>query len=109
VCRATLPLLINELPLITEWRTFSIASSSFPADMSDVKRNSIKELEREEWAAWLSLRSKSNVKRMPTYSDYGINHPVMESFNPFLMQAYTLKEVVIDGQTRMVKVYPPAS
>ena len=83
--KATLPLLINELPFISEWRTFTIASSSFPADMSDVKRNSVKELERDEWTTWLSLRTKSNVKRMPTFGDYGINHPVLTDFNPFTM------------------------
>jgi hypothetical protein len=83
--KSTLPFLIDALPFIHQWRTFTIACSSFPADMSDVKKNSIKESEREEWAAWISLRSKSNVKRMPTYGDYGINHPILSEFNPFTM------------------------
>lgn len=83
--RSTLPFLIDALPFINEWRTFTIASSSFPADMRDVKPNSIKETNRDEWAAWLSLRTKSKVKRMPTFGDYGINHPILTEFNPFTM------------------------
>jgi hypothetical protein len=105
--KATLPFLIDALPFIGEWRTFTIACSSFPADMSDVKKNSIKELEREEWAAWLSLRSKSNVKRMPTYGDYGINHPILGEYNPFTMlispnirYTDTLNYVVAKGQAQ---------
>ena len=105
--KATLPFLIDALPFISEWRTFTIACSSFPADMSDVKKNSIRELEREEWAAWLSLLSKSNVKRMPTYGDYGINHPILSDFNPFTMSMSvnirytdTLNYVLAKGQAQ---------
>lgn len=105
--KATLPMLIDALPLIEKWRTVTLASSSFPADMGDVKKNTIKEIEREEWAAWLSLRSKSNVKRMPTYSDYGINHPILAEFNPFTMSMslnirYTDESnyVIVKGQAQ---------
>lgn len=105
--KSALPFMIDALPLISEWRTFTLASSSFPADMSDVKKNSIKELEREEWTAWNSLRSKSNIKRMPAYSDYGINHPILAEYNPFTMSMsvnirYTddLNYVVAKGQAQ---------
>jgi hypothetical protein len=106
--KATLPFLIDSLPLIGEWRSFTIACSSFPANMSDVKKNSIKELSREEWEAWLSIRSKSSVKRMPTYGDYGINHPVLsEDYNPFTMNMSpnirytdTLNYVLAKGQAQ---------
>lgn len=81
--KAALPYQVDALPFLTEWRTVTVAASSFPVDMSGVAQNSIAELEREEWLAWVSLRSKSKVlKRMPTYGDYAINHPVYVEVDP---------------------------
>lgn len=85
--KAAFPLLINALPLLKEWRTLTAASSSFPPDMSRVGKNKIEPLEREEWIAWLFVRSKqisANV-RVPTFGDYGINNPVLTEMDPKTM------------------------
>ena len=84
--KAALPFQIDALPLVKDWRTLTVASSSFPADMSGVAQNSVEELEREEWIAWLSLRNKRKTsQRMPTYGDYTINHPVLSEIDPRIM------------------------
>ena len=83
--KGTLPLLVNALPFIDSWRTITLASSSFPPDMGEVARNSVKQIDREEWAAWNSLRANPTVKRIPAYGDYGINHPVLTEYNPLTM------------------------
>jgi hypothetical protein len=84
--KSALPFLIDALPSLNEWRTLTIASSSFPDSMMGQKTNTVEELEREEWLAWLSVRSKKKaVKRVPTYGDYAINHPVLAEINPRLM------------------------
>jgi hypothetical protein len=84
---AALPFMVDAIPELELWRTVTIASSSFPSSMMALKKNAIEELEREEWLAWTSLRSKSKtVKRMPTFGDYTINHPILADVNPRIMQ-----------------------
>lgn len=75
--RVTLPLLIDALPRVDEWRNLILSSSSFPVNLGDVEKNSIEELERLEWTAWIFVRERQRKakKRVPTFSDYGINHP----------------------------------
>jgi hypothetical protein len=105
--KAALPFIVDALPKLSDWRTLTIAASSFPADMSGVGKNKIEELEREEWIAWLSIRSKQKVKRIPTFGDYGINHPVLSDIDPRTMNMspnirYTdeLNYVVAKGQAQ---------
>jgi hypothetical protein len=85
--KAAFPFLIDSLPKLNDWRTLTVASCSFPPDMSGVGKNKIEEMEREEWLAWLFLRGKqkSLSKRVPTYADYGINHPVLAELDPRTM------------------------
>jgi hypothetical protein len=84
--KSALPFQIDALPSLEEWRTLTVASSSFPANMMSVKANSVEELEREEWLAWLFVRTKKkSVRRLPSFGDYTINHPVLTEINPKLM------------------------
>lgn len=116
--KAALPYQIDALPLLKDWRTLTIASSSFPPDMSGVARNSIEEIERDEWLAWVWLLSKQkSVKRMPTFGDYGINHPVLTELDPRIIRMspnirYTdsVNYVVAKGQAqpRKKKKHTPA-
>jgi hypothetical protein len=113
--KSALPFLIDALPSPNEWRTLTVASSSFPDSMMGQKTNSIGELERAEWLAWLSLRSKKKaVKRLPAFGDYAINHPVLTEINPKLMQMspnirYTdnVNYVVAKGQAQPRKKKKP--
>jgi Beta protein len=106
--KAALPFIVDALPKLSDWRTLTVAASSFPADMSGVGKNKIEELEREEWRAWLSVRSKKKgLKRIPTFGDYGINHPILSEIDPRTMHMspnirYTndLNFVVAKGQAQ---------
>jgi hypothetical protein len=107
--KAVFPFLIDALPRLSEWRTLTVASSSFPSDMSGVGKNKIEEIEREEWLAWLFVRGKqkSMNKRVPTFADYAINHPVLTELDPRLMNMSpnirytdTLSYVVAKGQAQ---------
>jgi len=85
--KAALPFMIDALPSVTQWRTLTLASSAFPADMTQVGRNKIDEIERGDWIAWLSLRNKQkSIKRMPTFGDYAINHPVISEVDFRMMK-----------------------
>lgn len=83
--KVALPLLVNALPRVNEWATLTLSSSAFPQFISDLKTNKIEELERSEWLAWVYVRTSqiAGKKRLPTFSDYGINHPsLVEEQNP---------------------------
>jgi T4 beta protein len=106
--KAALPYMIDALPWLIDWRTLTVASSSFPPDMTSVGQNKIEELEREEWLAWLSLRSKQkSVKRLPAFGDYAINHPVISevdfrlmNMSPNIRYTDSLNYVVAKGQAQ---------
>ena len=84
--KSALPFQIDALPTLEAWRTLTVASSSFPASMMGLKTNSVEEQERDEWLTWLFVRSKKKaVKRVPTFGDYAINHPVLTEINPKFM------------------------
>jgi Beta protein len=77
--KVTLPFLIDALPRVRDWHTLTLACSSFPETLGDVDKNTIDELDRSEWAAWVHLRNtqESSGKRVPTFGDYGVNHPIL--------------------------------
>ncbi|MGA7218465.1 MAG: hypothetical protein WBX38_09130 [Candidatus Sulfotelmatobacter sp.] len=108
--KVTLPLLINELPWLNDWGTLTFSSSSFPQFLGDIKANGIEERERSEWMAWVFVREKQNAekKRVPTFGDYGINHPTltddtdprMITVAPNIRYSDKLRYVIAKGQAQ---------
>jgi len=108
--KVTLPLLINALPCLNDWGTLTLSSSSFPQFLGDIRANAIEERERLEWMAWLFVREKQSVerKRVPTFGDYGINHPIltddtdprMITVAPNIRYSDTLRYVIAKGQAQ---------
>lgn len=85
--RAALPYQVNALPLLEQWRSFTVASSCFPENMEGVAQNSIFEFERLEWVTWAFLRAKrQTLVRMPAFGDYAINHPELSEIDPRIMR-----------------------
>ena len=68
--------IIGRIPQLDQWRTFSIISTSFPASMAEIKE-SPKTLQRYEWLLYRRLIDDLGAEglRLPTFGDYGINHP----------------------------------
>ncbi|MBX3360207.1 MAG: beta family protein [Phycisphaeraceae bacterium] len=85
--RSTIIPLINSIPQIKEWRSFTLAASKFPVDMSEVSQYSTVELPREEWENWTHLRARDDkLARVPTFSDYAINYPDPSDIDPRKMR-----------------------
>lgn len=85
--KATLVPVINALPDLSEWRSFTLSSCAFPPDMTNVAQFTTEELSREDWLNWTHARSRiDKLKRMPTYSDYGINYPSVGELDPRQMR-----------------------
>lgn len=74
--------LLNMLPNIDEWRTLTIAGSAFPINLSDFVKNTESYTPRAEWALWKSIIKNPGLKRLPSYGDYGISHPIMPDIDP---------------------------
>lgn len=84
--RGQLPALVQDFPFLTDWRTFTLAFAAFPPDMSDIERHSTVEIDRDDWLSWLAVwRYRERLARVPTYADYGINHPSLVEIDPRVM------------------------
>jgi len=69
--------LCRRLPLLSAWRTFTVASGAFPKDLSDFAKNGQYELSRDDWLHWFNqVKNGASLTRRPSFSDYTIQHPV---------------------------------
>jgi hypothetical protein len=67
--------LCEVIPNIDRWRNFIVASGAFPEDLSGLQKNDIHKIERIDWKLWKDqTTAMPSVPRMPTYSDYTIQH-----------------------------------
>jgi hypothetical protein len=81
--KSSLVPMLNAIPRVKEWRSFTLAASSFPVNMAGVAKYATVELDREEWTNWTFLRSRSDkLLRVPTFGDYAINHPTPSDIDP---------------------------
>jgi hypothetical protein len=65
----------TQIPNITSWRTLTFASGAFPQDLSGIKPGQ-HTFDRDDWNYWLNNMFSRNSQRIPTYSDYTIQHPI---------------------------------
>lgn len=81
--------MLNQLPHIGEWRHLALAGTGMAASVSSFPRNEITPLRRLEWWLYQGVRNqRHNIRRLPTFGDYGINHPdqVEDSTDPKFMR-----------------------
>lgn len=64
----------KRIPKLEYWRSFTVASGSFPKDLSALEKNKQYELPRFDWHNWQSQLSKT-LLRKPSFGDYTIQHP----------------------------------
>ena len=97
--------MIGSLPDMNDWRTLTLASSAFPANLTDFDRDIISQTSRTDWFLWNTLAQNPGSLRVPTFGDYGISHPITPELDPRIMQAsasirYTSEEywLVVKGR-----------
>lgn len=66
---------VPNLPSISEWMTFSAASSAFPKTVSTLDPQTWIDIPRNDWNAWERSMLKDRLLRKPTFSDYGTRCP----------------------------------
>lgn len=80
---------LADVPNHQDWRTFTVSACAFPISMGGVERHSHDLVERSDWLAWRDHlhANRHALARLPTYSDYAIQHPRgVEGFDPRMMQ-----------------------
>ena len=75
---------INSVGSINDFRTLTVASSSFPTS-SEIPRG-ISTVQRRDWLLWNNILSKPNLVRKPSYGDYTCLNPEIIDFDPVTMK-----------------------
>jgi hypothetical protein len=79
--------LIARVPRVREWRSFTIAGTSFPANLTGLPPSDISRIPREEWRLRCSLLGRRrNLSRIPAFGDYGICNPEPSEVDPRIMR-----------------------
>ncbi|MBP6003685.1 MAG: beta family protein [Pyrinomonadaceae bacterium] len=66
----------GRIPMLGDWRTFTVACGAFPQFLSQLEKNAEHELPRHDWKHWKdAVSSARKLPRIPTYSDYTIQFP----------------------------------
>ncbi len=96
---------------LENWKGFVLSSGAFPEDMTEYKKDKENVANRNDWLSWQRFRANEDVKRIPTYSDYTIRHPIYKESSQFLNPTATIKYttektwLIIKGQRLKFEQY----
>ena len=101
---------LANLPNTMDWRTITLSASGFPQDLGGISPSSIDAVPRTEFDLRFELsRRGRKIRRMPTFSDYGICHPDILDFDPRYTPSaairYTIEREWLVLKARSVKRY----
>lgn len=68
---------LAQLPDLKKWRSFIVSAGVFPKDLTSFAAGEVHPLDRLDWMLWNNIR-KTQLPRMPLFSDYTIQHPFYE-------------------------------
>jgi hypothetical protein len=91
--------LIPAIPYLTEWRSFVMIGTSFPASMAELPLG-LSRIVRREWLLYKSLLVclREGRIRPPSFGDYGISHPeIPRADMRFVKPSASVRYTVADG------------
>lgn len=91
--------IIVKLPHLNNWRSFALIGTSFPQSMGGLRLGESL-ISRNEWRLYKSIIKRLRVlgTRIPTFGDYGINHPDILSLDMrFVKPSATVRYTVDNG------------
>jgi len=77
--------MIQRLPNLSGWRSFTLAATSFPVNLMGLAPSQTTAIRRREWRLWRSIIAQLRT-RLPAFSDYAISHPEPSEVDPRLMR-----------------------
>jgi hypothetical protein len=69
--------LIKSLDQVDEWRSITVISGAFPADLSKHPAGVMGEYQRHDADVWAHVMNRRRLPRSPDYGDYAIAHPIL--------------------------------
>lgn len=77
-------MLLDAIPRIGEYRTLSLAASAYPRTRGSLVSG--ESVSRTEWMVYRALAERrAVVSRLPSFADYGVQHPEFLDFDPRFM------------------------
>ncbi len=77
--------MISRVPDLSQWRTFTVAATSFPENLIGLPPSDSSFIPREEWNLWRTILSR-RPNRLPSFADYTISHPEPAEVDPRVMR-----------------------
>lgn len=96
--------IIGRIPYLQQWRSFTLIGTSFPFSMAEVKKDE-STIPRYEWILYkMLIRNLTEADvRLPTFGDYGINHPDVLSLDMRMMKPSATIRYTIDNAWLIIK------
>jgi hypothetical protein len=86
------------IPYLAQWRSFTVISGDFPADLQDYERGQIHPRPRRDWQRWYRESRAPALPRLPRYGDYTVQYaayrppPIDQVPRPSISVRYTVEE-----------------
>jgi len=79
--------LVRSIPSLNQWRTFTLAATSFPTNLVGLPASDCSRVQRLEWKLWKMVQRKlpSSIRK-PAFGDYAISHPEPSEVDPRIMK-----------------------
>lgn len=79
--------LVDDLARMATWRSLILVATVVPENHSGFLEDYITQIPRQDWEIWNTIR-EMGIARVPTFGDYGIQHPKSPTGKPLGMRAY---------------------
>jgi hypothetical protein len=100
---AAVPALIRSVPRLQEWRSFALAGTGFPPNLTGLPQSRTSEIPRLEWILWSHIIARSRVRRLPAFGDYAICHVQPPEVDPRVMKPSASIRYTTDKDWLVVK------
>ncbi|QTO43336.1 beta family protein [Burkholderia latens] len=91
--------LLDELPMLADWRSVTIAGTSFPQTLPSASFRPHGVIKRHDWLGYKSLIDMlPDGARLPTFGDYAVAHPETELIDPRMLDPTAKVKYTIDDE-----------
>jgi hypothetical protein len=95
--------LISRLPRLSEWRSLTLAATSFPRNLIGLPPAELTFLPRDEWGLWKKVCENPHLLRRPQFGDYPISHPEPAEVDPRIMRPSASIRYTCDNEWLVLK------
>lgn len=95
--------IVRFFPQFTEWRSITLAATSFPETLASFSSQTATVIDRPEWGIWEQLATAGHTSRPLYYGDYGIASPEPFQMDPRMMKLGAKIKYTLDEQWLIVK------